>query len=70
MTGIEVGMAAIVLMLLAVYFGMHIGIALMAVSFVGIWVLKSPVLAARMVAEAQAREEAQRALAAHGTRAH
>ncbi len=52
MTGIEIGAAAIVLMLLAVYFGMHIGIALMAVSFVGIWVLKSPELAARMVAAA------------------
>jgi C4-dicarboxylate transporter, DctM subunit len=52
MTGIEVGAAAILLMLLAVYFGMHIGIALISVSFIGIWLLKSPELAARMVAAA------------------
>ena len=52
MTGIETGAIAIVLMLLAVYFGMHIGVALMAVSFVGIWMLKSPELAARMIGAA------------------
>ena len=43
---------AIVLMLLAVYFGMHIGIALIAVSFVGIGLLRSPELAARMIGAA------------------
>jgi C4-dicarboxylate transporter DctM subunit len=52
MTGVEIGAIAIALMLLAVYFGMHIGIALMAVSFVGIWLVKSPELAARMLAAA------------------
>jgi tripartite ATP-independent transporter DctM subunit len=52
MTGVEIGAIAIVLMLLAVYFGMHIGIALMAVSFIGIWMVKSPELAARMLAAA------------------
>jgi len=52
MTGIEIGAIAIVLMLLAVYFGMHIGIALIAVSFVGIGLVRSPELAARMVSAA------------------
>jgi tripartite ATP-independent transporter DctM subunit len=52
MTGIEIGAVAIVLMLLAVYFGMHIGIALIAVSFVGIGLVRSPELAARMVSAA------------------
>jgi tripartite ATP-independent transporter DctM subunit len=52
MTGVEIGAIAIVLMLLAVYFGMHIGMALMAVSFVGIWMVKSPELAARMLSAA------------------
>jgi C4-dicarboxylate transporter DctM subunit len=52
MSGVEVGAIAIGLMLIAVYFGMHIGIALMAVSFVGIWLVKSPELAARMLAAA------------------
>ena len=52
MSGIEIGIGAIVLMLAAVYFGMHIGIALMLVSFLGIWMLKSPELAARMISAA------------------
>jgi tripartite ATP-independent transporter DctM subunit len=52
MTGVEVGLLAVVLMLAAIYFGMHIGIALMLTSFLCVWLLKSPALAARMVAAA------------------
>jgi tripartite ATP-independent transporter DctM subunit len=52
MTGVEVGLLAVVLMLAAIYFGMHIGIALMLTSFLSVWLLKSPALAARMVAAA------------------
>lgn len=52
MTGIEIGLLAIVLMLAAIYFGMHIGVALMLTSFLAVWLLKSPELAARMVAAA------------------
>jgi tripartite ATP-independent transporter DctM subunit len=52
MTGVEVGLLAVVLMLAAIYFGMHIGIALMLTSFLCVWILKSPALAARMVAAA------------------
>lgn len=33
MTGLEIGMIAVVLMLALIYFGMHISIALMLVSF-------------------------------------
>lgn len=52
MSGVEVGLLAVVLMLAAIYFGMHIGIALMLTSFLSVWILKSPALAARMVAAA------------------
>lgn len=52
MTGVEVGLLAVLLMLAAIYFGMHIGIALMLTSFLCVWLLKSPTLAARMVAAA------------------
>ncbi len=52
MSGIEVGLLAIVLMLAAIYFGMHIGVALIMVSFVSVWILKTPALASRMAAAA------------------
>jgi C4-dicarboxylate transporter, DctM subunit len=50
MTGIEIGLAAIVLMCLAIYFGLHIGIALIAISFVCVSVLRDPAVAANMAA--------------------
>lgn len=52
MTGIEIGIAAVVLLLAAVYFGMHIGIALILTSFVAVALLKDPTIAARMAAAA------------------
>lgn len=52
MSGTEVGLLAIVLMLAAIYFGMHIGVALLAVSFISVTLLKSPALATRMVGAA------------------
>lgn len=52
MSGIEVGLLAIVLMLAAIYFGMHIGVALILVSFVSVWIMKTPALASRMAAAA------------------
>lgn len=52
MTGVEVGLLAVVLMLAAIYFGMHIGVALILVSFVSVWIMKTPALASRMAAAA------------------
>lgn len=52
MSGIEIGTIAVVLMLALIYFGMHISIALMLVSFVAISALRNPELATRMVAAA------------------
>ncbi|PMR72892.1 TRAP transporter large permease [Billgrantia endophytica] len=52
MTGIEVGVVAVILMLALIYFGMHISIALMLASFIAISTLRSPELATRMVAAA------------------
>ena len=50
MTELHIGIAAIVCMLAGIYFGMHIGIALIATSFVSVWFIKSPEVAARFVA--------------------
>lgn len=52
MTGVEIGLGAVVLLLAAVYFGMHIGVALVLTSFVGVALLKDPTIAARMAAAA------------------
>jgi len=52
MTGIEIGVLAVLLMLAAIYFGMHIGVALMCISFFSVALLKTPALAGRMVAAA------------------
>jgi tripartite ATP-independent transporter DctM subunit len=52
MTEIEIGLLAIVLMLAAIYFGMHIGVALFAVSFISVTLLKSSAVATRMVGAA------------------
>lgn len=52
MTGIEIGTIAVVVMLALIYFGMHISIALMLVSFGAISTLRNPELATRMVAAA------------------
>ncbi len=52
MTDLQVGLLAIGLMLAGIYFGMHIGVALIASSFVGVWIIKSPEVAARFVAAA------------------
>lgn len=52
MTGIEIGIIAVVMMLALIYFGMHISIALMLVSFFAISTLRNPELATRMVAAA------------------
>jgi len=52
MSGEEVGLLSIGLMLLCIYFGMHIGVALILVSFISVAILKDPFLAARMAAAA------------------
>lgn len=50
MSGIEIGLLSVVVLLAAIYFGMHIGVGLMLTSFISVWLLKSPDIAARMVA--------------------
>jgi C4-dicarboxylate transporter, DctM subunit len=52
MSGVEIGIAAVVLLLLAVYFGMHIGVALALTSFLSVLLLKDANIAARMTAAA------------------
>ncbi len=52
MTDLQIGLAAVVLMLAGIYFGMHIGIALIVTSFAGVWMIKSSDVAARFVGAA------------------
>ena len=52
MSDLHIGLLAIGCMLAFIYFGMHIGIALIATSFVGVWLIRSPEVAARFVAAA------------------
>lgn len=52
MTGLEIGVIAVVLMLVLIYLGMHISIALMLVSLISIAMLRNSELATRMVAAA------------------
>lgn len=52
MTGLEIGMLAVAFMLVLIYLGMHISIALMLVSLVSIATLRNSELATRMVAAA------------------
>ncbi len=55
MSGIEIGVVSIVVMLLLIYGGMHVPIALMAMSFSGVWIIKGKfVLAAKLLALATA----------------
>ena len=50
MSDLQIGLLAIVLMLAGIYFGMHIGVALIVTSFLSVWLVKSPEVAARFVA--------------------
>lgn len=50
MSDLSIGWLAIGLMLAAIYFGMHIGVALIVTSFLSVWLVKSPEVAARFVA--------------------
>lgn len=43
MTGIEIGIATLVVMVLLIYLGMHVAISLASVSFIGIWIFKGNV---------------------------
>jgi tripartite ATP-independent transporter DctM subunit len=52
MSGVEIGLAAVAMLLATVYFGMHIGVALILTSFAAVALLKDPAIAARMAAAA------------------
>ncbi|MCG6658938.1 TRAP transporter large permease [Halomonas campisalis] len=52
MSGEIVGLVAVALMLITIYVGMHIAVALILISFGSIWLMLDPTLAVRMVASA------------------
>lgn len=52
MSDLGVGVIAIGLMLAGIYFGMHIGVALIVTSFIGVALIKAPDIAARFVGAA------------------
>jgi tripartite ATP-independent transporter DctM subunit len=47
---LSIGFLSIGLMLAGIYFGMHIGVGLILTSFISVWLVKSPEVAARFVA--------------------
>ena len=53
MTGLEIGFASIVVMLILIYSGLHVAITLMLVSFVGVWMIRdNPDMAAKLMVAA------------------
>lgn len=52
MGGIEIGLISVVVLLALIYLGMHIGVALMLVSFVCVSAMKNPDIAIRMISGA------------------
>lgn len=50
MSDLQIGLLAIAMMLAGIYFGMHIGVALIVTSFLSVGLIKSPDVAARFVA--------------------
>ena len=52
MSELMIGALAIGLMLVAIVVGMHIGVALIVTSFLSVWLMKSPEIAARFVGAA------------------
>lgn len=50
MSDLQIGLLSIGLMLTGIYFGMHIGVALIVTSFISVALIKSPDVAARFVA--------------------
>ncbi|XKE46868.1 TRAP transporter large permease [Halomonas organivorans] len=52
MSAILIGLIAIAAMLVAIYLGVHIAVALILISFVSLWLMLDPSLALRMVASA------------------
>ena len=53
MTGLEIGFASIVVMLILIYSGLHVAITLMLVSFVSVWLIRdNPDMAAKLMVAA------------------
>ncbi len=52
MSDLSIGFMAIGLMLAGIFFGMHIAVALILTSFVSVWLIRSPEIAARFVGAA------------------
>lgn len=52
MSDLQIGIVALGLMLALIYFGMHIGVALITTSFVGVALIKGPEIGARFAAAA------------------
>jgi TRAP-type C4-dicarboxylate transport system permease large subunit len=51
MSGFEIGLASLALMLVLIWFGMHIGVVLTGLSFLGVWLLRGDFdVARRMLA--------------------
>jgi tripartite ATP-independent transporter DctM subunit len=55
MTGLEIGAASLVAMLVLIWLGMHVGVALTLLSFLGVWAIRdNVVIASKLLAQAAA----------------
>ncbi len=55
MTGLEIGLASLAAMLVLIWLGMHVGVALTLLSFLGVWAIKGKVIvASKLLAQAAA----------------
>ena len=52
MSDLQIGLVAIGLMLAAIYYGVHIGVALIVSSFISVWLMKDGTIASRFVSAA------------------
>lgn len=53
MSGLEIGAASVAAMLVLIYAGMHVGVALSLLSFLGVWAIRdNPIVAIRLLGQA------------------
>ena len=56
MSNLEVGLHSIIAVLIIIQTGMHIAMAMMAVSFIGVWIMKGSAIAGKLIALAAAEK--------------
>ncbi|NQU70792.1 MAG: TRAP transporter large permease subunit, partial [Rhodospirillales bacterium] len=60
MSDVEIGLVSILFVLVSVYIGMHVGVALSLISFFGVWMIQDDVVVAGKLLSLAAAESLQR----------